>query len=843
MKEYDHGVLSVSMGRYLNNLMKGLEMASRSILVFLPFCCLVFSLAAAAQTPYDVDVTLTNSHDKDFTNLPVFLKVADVFGRGVDYTKFTGSFRIMDADGGDVPFMLRRMPPHFSLANDELLIVLPALAKDGQINLRVLHEPAVATEPLHFDAQAILDNPNNMVFNGGFEKGGEGWEGGKIVQDVVHSGKNALLLEAPAKGGRDAAKCLTQLSFVKGKPYYFHVWARSQNVVRHSYRWPAVGGKIFLSGDGLGLSTHHGDKSRHERIMDDREWYPYRAGRNLAINTVDSELRITLNQVYKAFVDPEQPARIWIDDVLAFPQPEFSASTERIAKILAPEGSFVYRRAVTCTAGLKRHIPPARPYEQIACISESALQGERKCLTLGYFTTRPLPALVLELSDLAGPKGGIFSAADFEVEFNYYPADVNEWKLSPTSLEGWCIDGNVPRDVDRPGSVDWFIGIRVPFEAAPGTYTGEIKIKSGDNVLAVVPLKLEIFNLPLAVITDRFMGEIYNDGCGPEAITGAVLPPRNTAYYSYYRRCNFTMMMMFSRFLPFKGSSAEVDLDKLKVMMTEMRDVAGCSAGVGLYWDVSLDQQGRKGGPYGGRGLWTRVGRNRDKYRVAIKQLDDALAEAKLPRLIYMVWDEPRFYDNRISILKGTGALTTADIFSDEMIACLKDHGLTHTSCDDPSMEPGPMTYKWVRSLGIRWGMAGWPSQHCTRYQTGMLYAVSDMNYWHHWYGNQFIGFHKHHNAFVRGSNVAGMGEGMIDLRYFETLKSLMAQAKEQGVATEEVAAAEKYLQSIFDYCTGDWHWVGVYNGTAQQWGDDWFYDRWRDKMRKAALSIKAKLN
>jgi hypothetical protein len=139
-------------------------------------------------------------------------------------------------------------------------------------------------------------------------------------------------------------------------------------------------------------------------------------------------------------------------------------------------------------------------------------------------------------------------------------------------------------------------------------------------------------------------------------------------------------------------------------------------------------------------------------------------------------------------------------------------------------------------------GMAGWPSDRMTRYQTGLLYATSDMNYWHHWYGNQFIGWHPVHKAFVRGANVIGMGEGMVDLRYFETLRRLMIEAKKRKVAAKEVAAARTYLDGIFAFCTGDWHWVGVYNGSPEEWGDDGFYDRWRGEMRRHALAIAARL-
>ena len=55
---------------------------------------------AADATVFDVDVTFSNAFDKDFTDLPVVLSVARVFGRGVDYARFNrDGFHVYDAAG------------------------------------------------------------------------------------------------------------------------------------------------------------------------------------------------------------------------------------------------------------------------------------------------------------------------------------------------------------------------------------------------------------------------------------------------------------------------------------------------------------------------------------------------------------------------------------------------------------------------------------------------------------------------------------------------------------------------------------------------------------------------
>ncbi len=73
-------------------------------------------------------------------------------------------------------------------------------------------------------------------------------------------------------------------------------------------------------------------------------------------------------------------------------------------------------------------------------------------------------------------------------------------------------------------------------------------------------------------------------------------------------------------------------------------------------------------------------------------------------------------------------------------------------------------------------------------------------------------------------------------------LENAIADANRQKVAARETTAAKEHLKSVFDYCTGDWYWVGVYNGMPEEWGDDWFYEDWRCRMRRHALAIMAHL-
>ncbi len=830
--------------------------------------CIFGSLSPAQAVPecvFDVDLTLTNDFDKDFTQLPVLVQVFRLFGRGVDYTQFNPKgFHVYDQDGKEVPFALRPIPPEFSLANHQLLLVLPKLAKGQTLRFRVTNTPTDSRKQMAFEINTLINNPNNLIPNGGFEKGTEGWKGAELVGDVVHSGKKALVVEVPGKGGKAAVRGGRPVSFIKGRNYYFGFWGKCQNVTRHTWRYSQswaltpISGRVSFTGNPLAMAEF--DQGNHlVRLMDDRDWYCYEANAlstlctpQPALDTVESILQVELDQEDMPYLDAGKPAKVWIDDVLLFEQPRIEVSAERINKKLAPDGFFLYRRAATCLNHPRLEwggdafptLQRPRAYEKITRIQDAAARGERKTITLGVHTPKPIPGLHLEINDLKGPGGAMLGAAQREVEFHYTPAE--NLKVTDTSLEGWVIDGNSPRDIDRPGYVDYLIGYRIPADAKPGTYRGTIAVRCKDKTLAGVPVELEVADFALKVITDRMAGLIYNNGFPTE--NGVALPPRDAAFYRYYTRCNFSYMMMFSRFLPFKGAtSTEVDMPKLLEMMTEMRDVAGCTAGVGLYWDCSLDKQGRKDGPDGGHGLWPRSGNNPDAYRAAVKAMDQAIAKAGLPPLVYMIWDEPRFCDvEKFGILKGTGALTTSDINFRECCESLQKGLFTHASVDAPGSDYGPAMRKLAERCGQKLGFDSAVGPLFHRYQTSFMlsWGAATCSFWH---VGMYMGYHTNHNAFVRTQAAVGLGEGMVDFQYFATLQDTIDRARKAGVAKDEVAAAEEYIKEVMSFCTDDYHLMSgtesfTYNGGPERWGDDWFYDHWRSGLRKHILAIEQRL-
>src|SRR6185295_17167658 len=200
------------------------------------------------------------------------------------------------------------------------------------------------------DPAALVDHANNLIPNGGFEKGADGWQGGKVVTDVVRSGKNALLLEVPGSGGKAELHCTKPVPFAKGMSYYFGIWAKCENVTRRTWRYTQpwalapISGRLTFSGDPL-VFPEFSENTHLVRFMDDRDWYCYEANAistlcipQPALSTGESTLSLALNQENMPYGDAAKPARVWIDEVLLFEQPQVDVSVERLLKKLAPDG-------------------------------------------------------------------------------------------------------------------------------------------------------------------------------------------------------------------------------------------------------------------------------------------------------------------------------------------------------------------------------------------------------------------------------------------------------------------------------------------------------------------------
>ena len=105
--------------------------------VLLTLSCPPLQAADDKREPCEVDVTLTNPFDKELVNLPVLLQVFRLFGRGVDYSRFNpDGFHVYNEKDTEIEFFYRSLPPRFSIADDQLVLLIPRFAPGAQLRFR-----------------------------------------------------------------------------------------------------------------------------------------------------------------------------------------------------------------------------------------------------------------------------------------------------------------------------------------------------------------------------------------------------------------------------------------------------------------------------------------------------------------------------------------------------------------------------------------------------------------------------------------------------------------------------------------------------------------------------------
>src|SRR5262245_44612183 len=142
--------------------MKGIAMHLLPLAASLLACSMPLATQDKTET-YDVDVTLVNPFPKELVNHPVILQVFRIFGRGVDYAKFNrDGFHITDEKGQEVEFFYRSMPPSFSIADDQLILMVPSLAPGARLSYRFTNTAQKSRKEAKLDIEKLLDHPANL---------------------------------------------------------------------------------------------------------------------------------------------------------------------------------------------------------------------------------------------------------------------------------------------------------------------------------------------------------------------------------------------------------------------------------------------------------------------------------------------------------------------------------------------------------------------------------------------------------------------------------------------------------------------------------------------------------
>lgn len=806
-----------------------------------PVFLLVFGCAASPAVEYDVEITLENRTGADKADWPVFLTVWKVFGGNLDLrTLNPDGFHVYGPDGKEIFHMRRKMPPDFSIGNDELILFIPKMAAGEAQRFRITNTDRITK----FRAlmPALAGNPNNLIPNGGFEMawGGEpaGWrpvsdKGARVSLDQTDTRDGRSLCFTFPIGTAATIETADEIAFKKDCPYYFSVWAKTENM---SYNGYGMNGSavIRFKPDAL--------RGRSElRLRDTRPWYCYkfdaggkddwgidemcskaqsetvRQGRS----EVDAEIwakaggkaRLSIGgyQDRQPFLKGDGTGRIWLDDLLLLEQPVVTVKRADALKRAAKNGAAVFVRPV--------QMPRigAAPHEAADKIEAFAMRGERRQVRFGIHAVDLLENVEVEVSALMS-RGAAITESDLELE-----------------LLDHFVEPYRPVHRLNPGKQqEYLLGIDVPANASPGAYKGAVTFKASGREIAHLPLTLDVLPLNVEKMSGFWVGGIFNIGMGLD---------RDKAFYREYGKARFNYLLLFDYLFSY-SQDGRLDFEAAQKQVDDIVKIAHVDGGIGLYREpnMSEDQPRKWYQVASGNPEWQgkyKIGTDakfKAAYQTFAKSADEFARQHRWPELLYMVSDEPdgnRDVDPSMGWLNEAlpNAVTIADVQFKDMLNTWQWYNLP--VFDDPMDWTGPLLYEWMglqKTLCFGFCGTGW-SLEVGRYQPGLMLASSRARYWHWWHVNG--PFRSREGRVERSHTVAAMAAGVNDLRYYYLLEHLMSKQRWPDWGPE----AQSYLKDVFTFASADHdRHLMPYNGVPHDWGYDRFYDDWRAKMKDFLL-------
>ncbi len=821
------------------------------------FLCVAGSGWAQAAAPvYDVEVEVENLSGERKTDWPVILTVYRIFGRNLPQgTLNPKGYHVFGPDGKEVECMVEKIPPYDQYGNDELAFSVPAMGIGQKLTYRIANTAKDSPKQGKFD---LVNNPNNLVKNGGFENGKgkrvDKYSGsGALDTRVKRSGRSSLLIA----GSRGVSlKYDEPIALHPGSNYYAGVWCKTENVARHGNA-AGRGAHFVLPGfDGQGevatvmsqCYTRDWNKSRFV-TRHGAGWSDWGVEEHFVkATTASTTLRLVLDQK-KHFCMERAEGKWWVDDFTLFEQPRVTVRFDKLLKPALKDGCFLFTRPASTPQGAvlnpkrKRKAWCAYPFvhEGFRELDRFGLKGQRVVYFFGLYHAKALSKVLVQVTGgaLSGPGGAKIPVEGIDYCLGYHGA----------SSQPWLFEHTQPVDLPDAHGVAYFApSIVIPADAAPGIYTGRVRVLfDGDKPYREFPVKLRVPDLRMPVLHDLAIGAILMGMGGASEENVRV-----------YAKSGFSSITIFGRFLKYTklpGGDVEVDLEDLSAKM-KMLVKYGIQGGIAPFSDFDL------GSRWGGGSLYKKTRGRKERYQREVKRIEALFKRhPDWPRMIYMTWDEPQANspwkpgpggregthggppDPRMKWVAEVcpQALQTADIkFSLFPQMC---DNYTMPAFDDTPDFTGPELYRYVKSRGREYGFAGRLADESSRYSPGMLIASSGARYFHCYHlGHGLMGIVD--KKTVRSTLMIACGQGMDDLKIYRLLKDSIKEALESKDAARAALAkeAEDYLQKVFAIWNADHTHASPpvpYLGWARSWGYDGFYDDWQERMARYAAALK----
>jgi len=829
-----------------------------------------------ARGEYSVQVELTNTTGADQVNWPVALKVYTVLGRNLP----AGSVRpdgfavigptdvgLIGPGGVEVPHRVEKVPPYDQPGNDELLFVIRRIAAGQTLRYRILNAAIKGkTGPVD-----MVHSPHNLLKMGGFEPGAKGQVAGvtgdgKSDRKVKRSGAASLMLTAD--GGRATARIAKPVKLIKGVPYYFGCWSKTDHVARFGYQAgpgahvafgatdPATGKAVaaFAGRVMAQCSTRDWLKMTFEAGVDDWGMDRYHAVANVDQATVEFVLP---QPRHYYMLGGKTRGTWWLDEAVLMPQPVVHVRFDLVLKPRMTDGLFVFSRPPNMPLGRiderKRGQREwaAMPYahEKLTRLDAFAVKGQRVSYCIGIYHNRPVKSLGCEVKGEAIACNG----AKLPVELiEYCPGYLGpDRRRYMDVLNG--PDGVKPATPAGDAGVRYFfITFHVPADARAGKYTGDVQLSADGKAVRTVPLALRVQDMVQAAPKDVFVGLIYQGGN----------PRFDDEGMTVYARSGFNCVMRFGGFLDYDKDADgkwQVNLDKLDRRMKWLKGFGMRAVGVfsdfdlGPKWNGGTLLKRVRGPEFNTPTDWAdKVATAEKPWKAQIRRIEDArAAHPEWPELIYMTFDEPNLHGGRngkpLPAMAWVNQLnpkvvTTLDVQFDPLRVVTKWY--TTPAFDDPATWAGPEVYNWIKRQGKTFGYCGAADKdEGPRFQGGLLMASTGAKYFHAWHltGGHVAGqvaYDGKTKKLLRAPAMINWAGGMNDLRAW----ALLTDAVQSGGDPRATAAAKAWMKDFFTLFNGDHRYTWTLQpwcGAASQWGYEQFYDDWQEQMLQHAAAIK----
>ena len=121
--------------------MRNERMNRVSVTVCIVFLCAALSGASHGAGPaddYNVVLEITNTTPEAQANWPVIMTVYKVFGRNLPAGSLNAKgYHVYDDGGTEIPHMIEAIPRHDQQGNNEIVFVVPKIAKGATLRYRV----------------------------------------------------------------------------------------------------------------------------------------------------------------------------------------------------------------------------------------------------------------------------------------------------------------------------------------------------------------------------------------------------------------------------------------------------------------------------------------------------------------------------------------------------------------------------------------------------------------------------------------------------------------------------------------------------------------------------------